>query len=259
MISTPSASTKKILPNKVTSYDLLKTAAVVLMIIDHIGMFFFPDIMAFRIIGRLSAPIWLFLIGFAKTREITLPLMFGALILIGTQTLTTGSPLPLDILVTIMLVRLTIDKVAPIMLRNTQTLYMATIALMVVGMVTILLFDYGAVALLPAILGYCCRRKKLFPSRRSVITIMLSCCFGYVFVQSFVVSFNELRDIAIAAIGVIGVFWLLMDFKPKAYPAITGFSKQILMFCGRNTLAIYVIHLAAFQLIAEYLIPRLQG
>ncbi len=47
----------KILPRDLTSYDLLKTLAVILMIIDHVGHHFFPDEMWFRVVGRLCVPI----------------------------------------------------------------------------------------------------------------------------------------------------------------------------------------------------------
>ena len=39
------------LPQELTSYDLLKTLAVVTMIIDHIGLYFFPDDVGWRIVG----------------------------------------------------------------------------------------------------------------------------------------------------------------------------------------------------------------
>jgi hypothetical protein len=40
----------------------IKILAIIFMIIDHIGMFFFPDLMVFRIIGRLSFPLFGWLI-----------------------------------------------------------------------------------------------------------------------------------------------------------------------------------------------------
>ena len=51
---------------------MLKLFAASFMVIDHIGVLFFPENMMFRIIGRLSFPIFAFLIveGFIYTRDI---------------------------------------------------------------------------------------------------------------------------------------------------------------------------------------------
>lgn len=51
----------------------LKFIAVISMLIDHIGVVFFPNLLFFRIIGRLAFPIFAFLIarGFLKTRSKT--------------------------------------------------------------------------------------------------------------------------------------------------------------------------------------------
>ena len=59
----------KTLSSYLTSYDLLKTLALVLMVIDHIGYFFYPEEMWWRVLGRLSVPIWFFLIGYANARD----------------------------------------------------------------------------------------------------------------------------------------------------------------------------------------------
>lgn len=50
----------------------LKVIAIVLMVIDHTGALFFPQVMLLRIIGRLSFPLFAFLIaqGFFHTRSV---------------------------------------------------------------------------------------------------------------------------------------------------------------------------------------------
>lgn len=50
----------------------LKMIAVIAMLIDHIGLIFFPDIIALRVIGRLALPIFAFLLteGLLKTSNV---------------------------------------------------------------------------------------------------------------------------------------------------------------------------------------------
>jgi hypothetical protein len=40
--------------------DILKIIAIVTMLVDHIGVLFFPDIMGFRTVGRIAFPIFAF-------------------------------------------------------------------------------------------------------------------------------------------------------------------------------------------------------
>lgn len=50
----------------------LKVFAIITMLIDHIGAVLYPEVMAFRYVGRLSFPIFCFLLteGFIHTRDI---------------------------------------------------------------------------------------------------------------------------------------------------------------------------------------------
>lgn len=50
----------------------LKLIAIISMTIDHVGAIFFPDIIVFRIIGRLAFPIFAFLLveGFINTKNV---------------------------------------------------------------------------------------------------------------------------------------------------------------------------------------------
>ncbi|MEP0945691.1 MULTISPECIES: TraX family protein [Cyanophyceae] len=58
-------------PKGLTSYQI-KVLAAVTMLVDHIGVVFFPEAIAFRIIGRISFPlfIWLLVQGEAHTKHV---------------------------------------------------------------------------------------------------------------------------------------------------------------------------------------------
>ena len=47
---------------KTLSGNALKIIATILMVIDNVGYIIFPSVLAFRIIGRISFPIFAFMI-----------------------------------------------------------------------------------------------------------------------------------------------------------------------------------------------------
>ena len=50
------------------------------MVIDHLGDYFFPDIQAFRAIGRAAMPLFMFLVGTTKNFKVTRELLAAALL-----------------------------------------------------------------------------------------------------------------------------------------------------------------------------------
>ncbi|HEY9848315.1 MAG TPA: TraX family protein [Leptolyngbyaceae cyanobacterium] len=68
-----------------TSFHI-KILAATLMAIDHIGAVFFPDILAFRIIGRLSFPLFAWLIGQGEKYTKNFNLYLFRLIILGIAT-----------------------------------------------------------------------------------------------------------------------------------------------------------------------------
>lgn len=72
-MNVPKPSYSKLYPN---SYDLLKVAAIVTMVLGHFGRFLVPEEDMFRGIGRMAMPLFLFLVGYSGKYGISRNLLF---------------------------------------------------------------------------------------------------------------------------------------------------------------------------------------
>lgn len=62
-------------------YDYLKILALITMIVDHIGFWFYPDVELFRIIWRTAFPIFLFLVWYNSSFRFRWDLWFRGILL----------------------------------------------------------------------------------------------------------------------------------------------------------------------------------
>ncbi len=60
--------------------DLLKTIAIIAMIIDHLGLYFFPEYQVFRAIGRVAMPIFCFFVGYNYSKPKHIITFLGAIL-----------------------------------------------------------------------------------------------------------------------------------------------------------------------------------
>ncbi|NRB10010.1 MAG: hypothetical protein HRU35_00080 [Rickettsiaceae bacterium] len=65
-----------------TNYqDLLKMMAMITMVIDHLGLYFFPDLVIMRIIGRYTMPIFCFFVGYNYHKGVSFKILIAGIIL----------------------------------------------------------------------------------------------------------------------------------------------------------------------------------
>lgn len=251
------------LPDDLTSYDFLKSLAVITMIIDHIGAYFFPEQMGWRVVGRLSLPIWMFLIGCSNSRDLAPKLYWGAVILFIADIIFGHAVFSLNILVSIMIVRILIDYVMQFSLTGFQNMFLGVLALTILAFPTMFLFEYGTQALLFAMFGYMVRhQKKIGFSNEKILIFMFVTLLVYVVFQKITIGFDTMEFYTMAA-GVLLINLLLSQFKPKLYPDLTkrmpSFGVEAFKIMGRQTLEIYVIHLVMFKIAAFWLYPERFG
>jgi hypothetical protein len=243
---------KKLLPAQVTSYDLLKLFAVITMVIDHTGAYFFPDELWWRAIGRLSAPVWLFLIGFARSRDLSPRLWVSAVVLVVATVICGDSVFPANILATIFLIRLFMDHVVAYMLSEKERMIAVCAVLFVAAIPTGALVDYGSIGLLIALYGYLARQRVEGTPVKSEKAFAVFACMSH-FLFSYLTFDLDEAQAQFVMCGLIAVFIMLYYFRPVVFtkPMPTMFA-GIAKFSGRRTLEIYVVHLLLFKFLAAW-------
>lgn len=250
----------KALPRDLTSYDFLKAAAVIIMVIDHIGYYFYPDHFWFRAIGRIGFPIWFFLIGYASGRSIPPKLWGGALLLILGDRIAGMPVLPLNALFTIIALRLVLDQVMRRALISLNTLaVVVTIALFLIWpseMAT----EYGTQALLFAMFGFMVRhRDKMVAPDKIIPPVMGVAVIAFLVMQCVAFPFNQPQQIFMCC-GTLFVTGILLFFKAQTYPELTVKMPRpivwIVQLMGRRTLEIYVAHLLLFKAMGVLYFPE---
>ncbi|PCI00179.1 MAG: hypothetical protein COB76_04060 [Alphaproteobacteria bacterium] len=246
--------TSKTLPTGVTTLDLIKTFAVICMILDHVGFYFFPEAPWFRVVGRLGgAPIWFFLVGYASSRDIPKTWMIGALALAVTDFALMGSVFSMNVLVTLIFLRLLIDPVMVFVMKSRYLFWLSAIILAFCFITTNMIVEYGTLAVLCGIFGYITKnRRKIerftFFTKTDYkilsVVVLLSCSL----LQSSAFGFSFAQSVA-AFVALAGMTALLSQLKVETIPQITGTAKTaFLQFCGRQSLEIYVVHLLVFKI-----------
>jgi hypothetical protein len=153
--ATRSAST----PRAVDNTDWLKTAAIILVTVDHIGHFFIDDDRWWSVFGRLAAPTFFFLMGYATTRTVPLHWVWLGIILTLLNSWnahwTWVAP---NILLSLALIRMARPHVQILVQHHGWTAF----ALLVCALLAVLpaaanIVDYGAEGWLWALFGLCQR------------------------------------------------------------------------------------------------------
>lgn len=249
------------LPKDLTSYDLLKTAAVILMIIDHIGAYLMPEMFWMRIAGRLCVPMWFFLVGYARSRDTGLYLWIAALVLIVSDFVAGMTIFPLNILVTILFVRLVLDLYMKIVSRHWALFFAGGLLLLLLSLPSLLIIDYGTQGLILAVFGYVVRRAQDDPHRRltEIFPCLVFSAAFYTLMQWVVFHFSGLPGLVLLA-GTVAVLLMLVDFRPATFPRAALILSRpgvwLLQMTGRHTLLIYVGHLLVIKALGLWLLPH---
>ena len=259
------STSQKPLPANLTSYDFLKTIAIILMVVDHVGVYFYPDESWFRILGRLCVPIWFFLIGYARTRDIPWRIVAGIFILAASNMLAGEYFFPMTILVTLMIGRYYIDVWMRAARKGGEAMAGLFFMLLLLTFPTAFIFDYGTMGLLFTVFGALCRYKQDYKDtmpegfKRQILLFASGSFFIFIIMQASPMKILTGPQLTTLCLGMLAIYFILNRFQSAELVNITNamprFFTTIIQFTGRKTLEIYVVHLLVFKALAFYIYP----
>ena len=239
---------------EVNSHDLIKALAVLIMICDHVGLYFAPDDHWYRAIGRIGFPVWFFMAGYSRTGGWAWSLLPGLLLLVFTRYALGYSVLPINALLTIFIIRAMIMTIPKEFGKTEGLLALPVCALaLTLYQPTTALFEYGTIGLLFGYLGYVVRNNQDgWPPR----LLAIGAYTAFMLCQLYPARYDLPQGIFMAIGTAFFVFWLYR-FRTVRYAQSRSWLglAPVIRALGRHTLLIYVLHLYIFAVLlrANYL------
>lgn len=227
-----------------STHQLLKLAALVIMTVDHLGAFLYPDAMEWRAFGRLSFPIWFFLVGHALDYHARADIYLWALVLAALSPLLGLTVFPLNSLLTILLVQrlLVVAERHDWLTHYPWTVLAASFLLLIP---TMLFSEYGSAAFLYAFMGHAVRRGQA--GRWGTGAIMAAAFFAYVAHTALLFTFTRTEWMLVLA-GVAAVTLGLRHFRYRRFDAPPLLARPI-GFVSHHSMQYYVAHRVVLQAI----------
>ncbi len=225
----------------------IKLFALLAMVIDHLGVFIFPDNIYFRLIGRLSFPLfaWAIANGAYHTKSTKKYLLRIFILAVISQFpyqflfKTYGSIDPgLNILFT-----LSLGLLGIILIKKTGNVFVQFLIASFLSLFAILLrCDYGAFGVLSIIIFYSFYRSRI---KTGLLYVFLVIVF-YVFPVFLNNIFGNV--FAVSYLNVIGLFSILSLFLVFSYNGKIGYKLKYLFY------VFYPAHLLLFYLLKLFVL-----
>lgn len=239
---------------RIGTTDLLKAAAILLVVVDHYGAFLAPDEIWWRIFGRAAAPVFFFLVGFTGARPVPMRwLALGAAMTAMNLVYFGDGGLFLNILFSLALVRLAL----PVMesrLATHGSVMVLLVVLAVVAPAVGAVIEYGSVGWMWALLGFCVSRMRSAQPessaawRRTAVIVGATTCGLHAILQFVGIDADGAFQFYALAAVICGVGWMLFHFRRAPLPVqVPAPVAGVLTFLGRRTLEIYAFTTIGMQ------------
>ena len=264
-------------PPVVDNSDWLKTVAIMLVVVGHFGYFFMQDPDWWSAFGRMAAPVFFFLMGYAHSRTIPLRwIWLGVILTLLDSWNNAWMWMAPNILLSMVLIRIARPGVKTLILKYEWLAFI----LLVCTLIALLplaanMVDYGAEGWLWALFGLCHRLyiddrpatatggiARSQPISTGVLIPnlglmrLLSCLVAavvYVWQEQLVFFFSPVQlAVVILGVSMLSLGLCLFQRGPSRIQPPEPIART-LHFIGWHTLEIYVIQLAGSELINKFL------
>lgn len=224
--------------------DLLKTLAIITMIVDHFGLYFFPEYSMMRVIGRMAMPLFCFFAGYNFNNYPKIRILFFGIIILVMSMISMRQFFSANILISIFLGQCYIYLFQKQLITfNKAYLHVIFTGILFSLDVTNAFMDYGMLVISIMILGYMAKHNLSSLRLNALISIIIAMMHSIAFFFTF---FSSL-DILLLMIFYLIEYLLMIIYK---------FDKPVhcrISIISRNVLYIYLIHLIFIELIFGYL------
>jgi len=220
--------------------DLLKAIAIVVMIVDHIGLRFIPDMHWLRIIGRFGISIWFFFAGYNYSRPKHLLLQLGLMLSYLVYVMCGDSTL--NMLVTIYLGQCYLYLLEKFNKVSDKDTFIHCLFMLLLFPLTYIIFEYGTLTIAFMIAARHQARGGngiCFLPLLSISTMLLTyLCFEG--------NFTNIE--MAAAFFFIGIGSWALCIRPPDMPITVD-----VRIMSRHTLLIYFVHISSFTIASMFM------
>jgi TraX protein len=230
-----------------TTHHVIKVVALLIMTIDHMGAYLYPDDLWWRAIGRVTFPVWFFLVGHALTYRTHRDTYLWAVVLLCLNPFLGNEMFPLNALVTILCCQLLLAQVQrrDWFTRCPWTLLVGCVAL---WFPSYLLMEYGSLGFLYALMGYAVRSGKIHTRAGHGVTILALLAFIGGMAMSFDFSTAQML-VAIAGTTLVTMVLVNFTHRPVTLAWMPNTVQRATLFLSRHSLQYYVVHRVILQAI----------
>ena len=235
---------------------MLKISAILTMVVDHVGLYFMGNNVWFRIIGRMAAPQFFFLVGYSGSFRFKRSILLYGICLFVVNLLTNPGTsiieriLPINILIGFVLIKALLDRFDITKLTTNHLIILLAI-LMLFSIPSYLLIEYGTLGLCYAIGARLLSQRHSFSRFWMCITVIVH--FG--FESTFLIIGHpqlSIQTIPFVVGLTLVVFclnlFIFLNYKLKIFNLTQKFIKTIALYVSRYSLEIYFFHLSAFRI-----------